>query len=183
MRTIGIVGTQPRIGTTTQALQIVQCLRELEYSTGYVEMGNQGYINRLQELYEDIRIEKHGLYVYRDIPLHENVLEANRLGYDYLIKDYGCVTAPKYQELSYLEQDVKIIVGGVKANEIEWVERLMEDIRYIDATYILNFVSQEEQQEVKDLMGEFKQNTYFSLYTPDPFSYVENEAYAYILGE
>lgn len=183
MRTIGVVGTQPRIGTTTQALQIVQCLRELDYHAAYVEMGAQQYIKKLQDLYTDIQYAGEGLYMYSGLPLHESILGTGRQDYDYLVKDYGSLQDKRYQELSFLEQDVKIVVGGVKANEIDWTEETMKNPKYADVYYIFSFVEQEEQQEIKTMMGAYQQNTYFALYTPNPFRYLHNDAYSYILGE
>ncbi len=44
MKTVGIVGCQPRIGTTTQALQLTLCLMHMGYNAAYVEMGERDYI-------------------------------------------------------------------------------------------------------------------------------------------
>lgn len=37
MKTIGVLGAQGRIGTTTQALQITGCLKEFGYDAAYME--------------------------------------------------------------------------------------------------------------------------------------------------
>ena len=47
MKTVGIVGCQPRIGTTTQALQLTLCLMHMGYNVAYVEMGERDYIEKL----------------------------------------------------------------------------------------------------------------------------------------
>lgn len=185
MKTIAIAGSQSRIGTTTQALQMVLCLQNLEYETAYIEMGNQGYLSGIRNLYEDIiENKKTGSLIFRDIELFsdKNIIEANKRGCDYIIKDYGSINSPQFEKISYLEQDIKIIVGGVKANEIENVEKVLAEKCYEDVKYIFSFVSQEEQQDIRMLMGEHKENTYFAVYTPDPFSFSHADIYEYLLG-
>ena len=49
MKTVGIVGCQPRIGTTTQALQLTLCLMHMGYNVAYVEMGERDYIEKLDD--------------------------------------------------------------------------------------------------------------------------------------
>lgn len=185
MKTVGIVGSQSRIGTTTQALQLVLCLQELEYDAAYVEMGSRDYLKKLNGLYENVHEESNGMVLCKEIPMFtsSHIVAANRKGYDFLIKDYGSICDSGFEKISFLEQDIKIIVGGIKANEIEFVEAAMEEACYSDVYYIFSFVSKEEQQDIKALMGDRKQYTYFSMYTPDPFTYKENEAYSYLLGE
>ena len=58
MKTVGIVGCQPRIGTTTQALQLTLCLMHMGYNVAYVEMGERDYIEKLDALYQGITIDK-----------------------------------------------------------------------------------------------------------------------------
>ena len=185
MITIGIVGTQQRIGTTTQAMQIIICLKEHEYQAAYVEMNNHGYIEKMQDYCPELPIDKEGTLICADIELFrgKKVQIANRKGYDYLIKDYGSMTEQNFQKLSFLEQDIKIVVGGTKADEIESLEAVMLEECYADVYYMLNFVSPEQQQDAKKEMGEWSDKTYFSLFTPDPFIYKENPAYDYMLGE
>ena len=62
-----------------------------------------------------------------DVDLYSSgqIVYANRQGYDYIIKDYGNIRDPDFEQISFLEQDLKIIVGGIKANEIEYVEKIM----------------------------------------------------------
>ena len=185
MKSIALVGTQIRIGTTTQALQMILNLKALDYNVAYVEMGPLGFLDKIKERGEDLPIEKDGTIICDEIPMYssKNIHIANRKGYDFLVKDYGNVSNPFYQEMSFLEQDVKIVVGGIKVDEVEHTEQVMANELYAGAYYILNFVDAAQQQEAKADMQEYKDRTYFSIYTPDPFAFKENEVYAYILGE
>ena len=65
---------------------------------------------------------------------------------------------------------------------LEYVEKIMLEKCYEDVKYIFSFIPDHEKQNVKRAMGPYKLDTYFALYTPDPFICVENDIYAYILG-
>ncbi|MCC2821008.1 hypothetical protein LK537_27310 [Lachnoclostridium pacaense] len=185
MKTVGVAGCQPHIGTTTQALQLVLCLIEHKYSVAYVEMGDRDYLSKLQEIYEDITADKSKVLYCRNIPMYtgKQIILANQRHYDYTVKDYGCINSPGFETISFLEQDIKVVVGGTKANEIEHVEKILEESCYADVNYIFSFVPLPEQRDIKELMRERKENTYFAVYTPDPFVYQENDIYLYLLGE
>lgn len=184
MRTIGIVGSQDRIGATTQALQIVLHLQEMEYDSAYIEMGRRGYIQKIKERCNGI-IETEESIICNSIAMYprENIINANRKQYDYLVKDYGNMCDPEFEKISFLEQDIKIVVAGSKANEVGFVEQIMKQDCYRDVNYIFSFVAKDEWQDTKADMGISKEYTYFALYTPDPFVLVENESYYYLLGE
>ena len=93
MKTVGIVGCQPRIGTTTQALQLTLCLMHMGYNAAYVEMGERDYIEKLDALYQGITIDKNDIIYCQSIPLYtgSRIALANRGRYDYVIKDYGYI--------------------------------------------------------------------------------------------
>lgn len=187
MKTIGIAGSQGRIGTTTQALQMILCLHKLDYGASYIEMGDQGYLTDLKDLFpEEVQInEKTGSIIFQGIELYGSgdIVTANKQGYDYIVKDYGAVTDPDFQKLSFLEQDIKIIVGGIKANEVVFAENILKEKCYVGVRYIFSFVPLHEQQNVKRSMRKHNVGTYFAFYAPDPFIYQENEIYEYLLGE
>ena len=185
MKTVGIVGCQPRIGTTTQALQLKLCLMHMGYNAAYVEMGERDYIEKLDALYQGITIDKNDIIYCQSIPLYtgSRIALANRGRYDYVIKDYGYIGNPGFEKISFLEQQIKIVVGGAKANEVDYVEQVIEDECYEDVNYIFSFIGLSEQRDVKEMMKSKKERTYFAVYTPDPFTYVENDIYEYILGD
>lgn len=187
MKSIGIAGSQNRIGTTTQALQMILCLHKLDYAAAYIEMGNQDYLNEIQDVFPDeVKIsKKNGSLIFQDVEMYDSgqIVTANKQGYDYIVKDYGAVTDPEFQKLSFLDQDIKIIVAGIKANEVVAAEEVLADPCYEGVTYIFSFVPSHEFQNVKMNMRKHKVKTYFAPYAPDPFIYKENEIYQYILGE
>jgi len=187
MKTIGIAGSQSRIGTTTQALQMILCLQRLDYKVAYIEMGNQGYLTDLKDLFLDEvqKNEKTGSLIFQEVELYgsDDIVTANEQGYDYVVKDYGAVTDPDFQKLSFLDQDIKIMVGGIKANEVVYAENILKEKCYERVRYIFSFVPLHDRQNVKRSMRKQNVSTYFASYAPDPFIYEENEVYEYLLGE
>lgn len=164
---------------------MVLCLRNLDYDAAYIEMGDRGYLTGIKNLYEEVTENvTSGSLIFRGVEMYasKNIIEANKRGYDYIVKDYGDVNDPKFEKISYLEQDIKIIVGGIKANEIGYVEKVLSEQCFEGAKYIFTFVLPEDQQDIKMLMGGHKENTYFAVYTPDPFTFGDSDLYEYLLG-
>ena len=112
MKTVGIVGCQPRIGTTTQALQLTLCLMHMGYNVAYVEMGERDYIEKLDALYQGITIDKNEIIYCQSIPLYtgSRIALANRGRYDYVIKDYGCIGNPGFEKISFF------LMGGYQSH-------------------------------------------------------------------
>ena len=98
--TVGIAGSQERIGTTTQALQMILNLKALEYDAAYIEMGQQSYLEKLKELEKEDIVKKENCISFMEVDLYSSnqIIYANRQGYDYLIKDYGNIYDPNFEQ-------------------------------------------------------------------------------------
>ena len=57
IRSVALVGACERIGTTTQAIQIVKYLQLMGYKTCYIEMNNTEYIKLLREYYDGVKVD------------------------------------------------------------------------------------------------------------------------------
>lgn len=175
IKTIGIAGSLCRMGTTTQAIQIVKYLKLMGYQAGYIEMNRNEYIKVLTNLYcEAKKINNH--VSYEDIELYEQEKLSAAYGqdYDYLVKDYGSITSETFESVSFMEQNIKIIVCGAKPNEILSVERVLENPLFHDAGCIFSFVPKEDRAAIRGMMEERGQNTFFADYVPDPYVYLSN---------
>lgn len=124
--TVGIAGSQERIGTTTQALQMILNLKALEYDAAYIEMGQQSYLEKLRELEKEDIVKKENCISFMEVDLYSSnqIIYANRQGYDYLIKDYGNIYDPNFEQISFLEQDLKIIVEALRPMKSNLLRRL-----------------------------------------------------------
>lgn len=181
-RTIAVAGCQQRIGTTTQALQIVKYLKLMGYQACYIEMNQQGYIEGIKELYNGVkenRKKKCCIYEEIDMFKRENIAELGWLDYDFLIKDYGAVTAQGFEKLSFMEQRYRIFCGGVKPNEIFAVNRVLEEPAYAATGYIFSFVPNADREAVREMMEEKKDCTFFADYVPDAYQYAATANYIY----
>lgn len=181
--TIALCGAQPRIGTTTQAFQILQYLQIRGYDVAYLDLSGNGYIDQLCKLYGGV--EKNGsCIIYEGIHMYYSVLDLNE-NYQYLVKDYGSFQNDNFNETSYLEQDIHIVCSGVKPNEIFEVSGVLQKVEFNHAKFIFSFVPPDHRDAVRKQMSNRDSNTFFVGYNPDPFSYdaTSNKAYRQIIGD
>lgn len=186
---IAIAGAQHRIGTTTQALQIVKYLSFMGYKAAYVEMNGNAYVEQLQRVYcidNEENNEKLGLVNYQNVPMFckkENISEILKLEYDFLVYDFGTFDDSYFNIISFIEKDISIIVGGTKPNELENMTNVISKTIVRDCYYIFSFSHQAEHSEILELMEERADNTTFATYSPDPFLYAaeSNKIYQKII--
>lgn len=171
---IGIVGCCHRIGTTTQALQIIKYLQKCGKKVCYIESNSNEYVKNLEWIYDDIIEDKAmGLYRCNDIDFYTNLTklpEILNLDYQYYIYDFGCIDDEKFNTVNFLEKDMQIIVGGTKANEMPMVHTIFSS-GYINAKtqWIFSFVEPNYHQDMKEAMEEYSEQTYFAPVCLEPF--------------
>lgn len=184
-KTIAIAGTMRRIGTTTQALQIVKFLTLQGFRAAYIEMNRTGYTSNLAEYFESevddelskVTIENTDMFFNPD-----KIAEIIKLEYDYYIYDFGVFEDTDYNKTWYLEKDIKVMVGGIKANEIIKMTEILDNTFYSDVYYLLSFVDKSEEKDVYELMEEKKDHTFFPGYTPNPFCFGNSDIYRKFLN-
>ena len=81
--------------------------------------------------------------------------------------------------MSFLEQEIKLLVCGIKANEILDTELAIERFGEKCDGFLFNFVSSEDRKWIKRMMGEKAKKTYFTDFAPDPFTYTLSCAAVY----
>lgn len=172
---IGIAGSMSRIGTTTQAIQLAQVLKE-NYKICYVERNEKKYLNDLLNLYTTAKnkkdkIEYSGIEMYKNLPNLDNSLSK----YDFVISDFGNINTRTFDEENFKKQDIKIIISGSKPNEIFKTQVLLERSMYKDANFVFAFVPEEERISIASLMRERRDKTYFSDIVLDPYK-LENSS-------
>ena len=169
--TVAVAGASPRIGTTTQALQLLLFLRAKDYSCAYLDMCSSGKMEQLLDIYESCdRINGHEFTIQgQHIITNGKLLMQTRSEYDYVICDYG-----PYQDIlepvSFWEKDVKIMVAGTKPWESAQLPAVFEDDDG-SLRYIFSFVPSADETSVREQMAESADKTYFAPYAPDYFSY------------
>lgn len=121
-KAIGIAGAVPRMGTTTQAIQLVKYLRYKGYKACYIEMNDHGYVEELIDSYEGVEVEEViGKAVYQEVEMYyklEKLPEVLKRDYDYFVYDYGVFSDRDFNKISFLEKDLQIFTVGTKPGNL-----------------------------------------------------------------
>ncbi|WP_101698693.1 hypothetical protein [Clostridium minihomine] len=174
-KTVGLMGCMSRIGTTTQAIQIVKYLMYYGAKAAYIEMNDSGFVKLITEYYSNVSMD-HNLckVIYQDVDMfyaQDKISEILKLDYDYFIYDYG-VYAPSVNRISYFEKNINIMVAGTKPSEIIQLRRVLTDMYDKNIEYIFSFSDENEQQDILKMMENKASKTHFAVYSPDYFSYL-----------
>ena len=169
-KTIAFSGCTDHIGTTTQAIQAILTVMENGQSACYLEMNKSLYIENLLKLYR--KAEDHKEFIkFNNIELYrkEYTNKVKNKNYNFIIRDYGNANLTTFEETSFSEQPIKIVVCGSKPNEVFNVQKLLSKPIYDDAFFIFNFVPENEKLAILPLMGNKQERTFFSDIIIDPF--------------
>lgn len=187
-KTIAVCGSMPRIGTTTQALQIVKYLILQGFKACYIQMESSGFVETISQFYSEVATDYElGKINYQSIDMFwkkEKIVDILNLKYDYYVYDFGCMPDNEnFSLVQFLEKDIKIVVCGSKCNELSAFQSVLDTISDRDINFIFSFTAKADQKEILELMEEREKNTYFSDYVPDQFSYSPsgNEMFSAIL--
>lgn len=171
-RTISLCGACRRIGTTTQAVQIIKYLQFNGYKAAYIEMNNNHFVLDMIKAYEDISVDNKGIdkIIYKNVDFYykqEQLSDILKRNYDFFIFDYGSADDPYFNAISFIEKDFPIIVCGTAPNEWVATDEVIGKTLLNDAYYIFNFCDVSEHAEIRKLMQQKAVKTIFSAYTPD----------------
>ena len=186
-KNIGIAGATSRIGTTTQAIQIVKYLMFNGYKACYIQMNSHRYVEELAEWFEtdtSKEDETIGKVSYKSVDMFYDLSKLQsilKLGYDYYVYDYGVFSDPDFNKVSFLERDHQIFCCGAKPNELTDAYTVIENAFYNDVAYIYVFVPESDREAVKELMEQKKDRTFFADYNPDPFLYSNAPMYSQMI--
>ena len=173
--TIGVVGTQAHIGTTTQALLITKFLSELpNISSCYIETKNTSGIKSISDYYQETTVdEKIHRILYEGLEIYTsegNTAEIIGFGYDFLIYDMGNFqNFDEKDKESFIQKDIKIVVSGNKAWETVNLKKVKDELSKNDLVFIFSFTPEDEKNIIKDMLKKISEKIYFSDYIPYPF--------------
>lgn len=186
IKSIGLAGAVARMGTTTQAIQIVKYLQFTGHSAAYIQMNSHHFVQDLADSYADAKKDQEeGIVTYQGVDMFyriDRLQEILKKGYEYLVYDYGVYSEHDFNKISFLEKDVQIFVVGSKPGEFQKTYDVVKNNFYSDIYYIFNFVALSERKDLKELMEEKADHTFFADETRDPFAYSgETELYGKII--
>ena len=175
-KSIAIAGCIGHIGTTTQAIQAVLTLKQNNLKTCYLEMNRNDYLDNLLALYYQAE-NKRNMITFSGIDMYKRnfAKTVTQQKWDYIVRDFGVANTETFEESSFAEQPLKIVVCGSKPNEIFQIQDLLENPIYDDAFFIFFFVSEEERVSVLSSMGQRAEKTFFSGIILDPYK-LESES-------
>ena len=177
--TIAIAGTGPRIGTTTQAMQLMMFLEANGYSAALIESNDEPIISEF--ITEDTVLIDSDHYIFNNLNFYRNrnaILKA-KTEFQYLILDYGDFSKIP-EKTAFLDKDLNIICTGAKPSETKHLAPVF-DLNDDSLTYIFSFIAKNEERDIKEQMVDSK--LFFAPYTPDYFSYSgQDELYMEILS-
>lgn len=186
VKMIGIAGACRRIGTTTHAMQIIKYLASKGYKAAYIQINSTHYIENIREWfqYEDSDPEL-GCIRYQGIDhfyLPGKIPEVLKQGYDFYMFDYGTHSDPNFNRAAFLEKDYRIFIVGSDPSELSSTYSLMRSAFYDSVKYIFNFVSVADREDIDELVGDKRKDTYLAGYIPDKYVLADAEIYDRIIS-
>lgn len=185
MKTIAVTGCIGHMGTTTQAIQAVLTIKQKGLKSCYLEMNRTEYLENLLALYGQAE-DKKNFVKFSGVDLYKRNFAKTifHKNWDYAVRDYGSADVDTFEETSFAEQQMKIIVCGSKPNEIFKTQRMLTEPMYDDAFFIFNFVPEDERVSILSLMGKRTVRTFFAGITFDPYILIPDseKIYQKIIG-
>lgn len=166
---IAIVGSMPRIGTTTLAMQLVKFLQSQSKRVCYVECNSNGYVDSLafsygQEVVDD-KFNVSNITLYKGM---QSLSQKDYDKYDYVIKDYGNYKNVNLNDIA--SNDVIISIMGLKPNEIKYNLPIYKALNNLNAIYFYNFVEKSKKSVILENQKSISNRTFFLDYAPNSFN-------------
>lgn len=173
---IGVIGTEKHIGTTTVAINLAKYLSELtNIRACYIENNNHNSIITLVENKAAVYVADSEKVIFKGIDMFlkpKNMSDILSNNFNFYIYDYGTLDEITEEEkMSFLTRDLKIVVTGNKSWEIPNLINCFQIIGEDINTYlVVNFAKDSEKENFRINLGEYwKERTTFSEYITDPF--------------
>jgi hypothetical protein len=131
--TIGIIGSQHRVGTTTIAMQFTTYLKSIGANVSYVEANNSGHLRLIAEHYKMKKINNG--YRYDDIS-YEGMYSTNQTLFDFIIYDLGVLDSKTIK--GFINCKIRVLCAGGKPYELSFLQKSEELLKEIDYNVILS---------------------------------------------
>lgn len=175
---IGVAGAVARMGTTTQAIQIVKYLHFQGHHAAYIQMNSHHFVEDLAAAYSEAKQdEESGMVSYQGVDLYyrlDKLQEILKKDYEYFVFDFGVWKDLGFNKISFLEKSVQIFVVGSNPSEFQATYEVIQSNFYSDNFYIYSFTPVSEQKDLLELMEEKAAVTFFAEEVRDPFCFSGN---------
>ncbi len=169
--TIAVAGSQSRIGVTHLSFRICKYLKKQRRKYLYQEKNISGCVGTIKNCYEEVSVTQ-GVYCIEGIPMlaYQNKQEPDPEDYQYIVKDYGCLTEENIQD--YLSEDRKLLILGAKEWELKFAENILKTTaEYKDIIYLFNFINGRRFQQAMAAMD--NKRCFRIPYEPNPFAEID----------
>lgn len=172
-KTIGVCGTQTRIGTTTQAIQLVKYFQYAGIKACYIEANNSNHIQSIPTLYDvEEQNQKLGKIRFENTDFYYDLSQISEvLSFDYAVYVYDFGVLSEQNIYPYLEKDLKILVCGTLPWEMDSTNKAIERLDDKDIQYIFNFTCKSIRSSLQQFMLDKSSHTFFSELIPNMFSF------------
>ncbi len=171
--TIGIAGSQKRIGVSHLSFMITSFYQGKGVSSLYVENNNTGHILSIIKYLKTVKIQNEVFQIHNCNMVQNDVLDkVNLKNYFVIVKDYGILTEDNLSE--FLLCDEKLLVMGGKEWELlesEIALGLVKDNK--DIKYLFSFLSGDSFTRIIKNMG--KLVSVRIPYEPEPFTKTQSK--------
>lgn len=138
---LGVIGSQQRIGCTTQAIALWHYCKALGFDPAIVAASDQ--IAQLASVMECKQIQEG--YMIEGIPF----VSSAALAYDCYILDIGAGSIPEAKKMT----DCLVLVAGSKPWELEHTARAIRAAQGQGVHVLLSFTSQKDTENLRPLFG------------------------------
>lgn len=180
---IGLVGAGHRIGTTTQAVQLLHFALHTGHTAAMAQAATCSTMQEYLHIADDIELIDSNHYRIGNLPFVRSleVLQAEKSRYNVSVFDFGALDELP-DAAAFMACDVKIIVGGVKP----WEMPLLYPAFELDDNsfhFVFSFVPTADRPDVIAQMLDSGRRTHFALWAPDYLTWCGDDAlYTTLLG-
>lgn len=171
---ISVAGSCSRMGTTTQAMQIIKYLLFHGKKACYIEMNDTNFISLINKHFEVADHDMEQGYIFVEgIDMYykkEKISSILKSDYEYIVYDFGSFEDKGFNPISFAEKDINVVVCGAKASELNATNNMIARTYNDETHYMFNFCPKEDEEDILQLMGNKANKTYFTKYTPNYFS-------------
>lgn len=170
---IGVAGAQAHIGVTHTCIQLASYLKSQEQKVAVIECHKSNDFLRLREGF-DIEIDD-GKFIIEDMDFYEkkdaiDISDILAKDYNFIIIDFGCYK--ECDRITFEKSDVKLIVSGAKAWEIDSLNENVFPYADIDTLkkyhYLFNHATDHVKKDISFSMKNLG-GALFLQYSVDPF--------------
>lgn len=187
--TIGIVGTERRVGTTHQALLLAHYLAGKGYRVAVAEYSGveNKVFEKIAQSYgltvSEGRVVHLGVDYYPDFQLSK-LPSLNSKGYHFVIMDFGVFNKEIMEEFERCI--LQIVVSGSKVWETPMLDKIFSAVKDEEQLAYFNYLffstPRAAQKVIRKNMAPLK-NVYFADYVPNPFSEEGYDAFAHMMKD